>query len=217
MKSAWISFWAAMGLLTGRGGRGRRSPPMGWNSWDCYGTAVTEAEVKANADYMAKKLKPHGWQYVVVDIQWSEPNAQAHGYQPDAHLAMDEYGRLIPAVNRFPSSADGKGSSRWPTTFTALGLKFGIHIMRGIPRQAVKAQPAGMGQQGAGRRHRRHVFSVPLEHRHVRHRHVAPRRPGLLRFHHHSLRRLGRGFHQGRRHRPPGRIATRSRRCTRPF
>src|ERR1700722_5651397 len=82
-------------------------PPMGWNSWDSYGTTVTEAEVKANADYMAKNLKQHGWQYIVIDIQWSEPNAQAHGYRPDAALAMDAYGRLIPALNRFPSSANG--------------------------------------------------------------------------------------------------------------
>ena len=49
---------------------------MGWNSWDSFGTTVTEAEVKANADYMAKHLESHGWQYVVVDIQWSEPNRQ---------------------------------------------------------------------------------------------------------------------------------------------
>src|SRR5579862_4395461 len=85
------------------------TPPMGWNSWDCFGTTVTEAEVKANADYMAKHLRAHGWRYVVVDIQWSEPNAKAHGYRPDARLTMDEYGRLIPAVNRFPSSAGGRG------------------------------------------------------------------------------------------------------------
>ena len=45
-------------------------PPMGWNSWDCYGTAVTEAVVRQNADYMAKRLKPFCWEYVVVDIQW---------------------------------------------------------------------------------------------------------------------------------------------------
>jgi hypothetical protein len=115
------------------------TPPMGWNSWDCYGTAVTEAEVKANADYMAKLLKPHGWQYVVVDIQWSEPNAQAHGYRRDAELAMDAYGRLIPAVNRFPSSADGRGFKPLADYVHSLGLKFGIHIMRGIPRRAVKS------------------------------------------------------------------------------
>lgn len=115
------------------------TPPMGWNSWDCYGTTVTEAEVKANASYMAKHLKAHGWQYVVVDIQWSEPNAQAHGYRPDAQLAIDPYGRLIPAVNRFPSSADGRGFRPLADYIHSLGLRFGIHIMRGIPRQAVKA------------------------------------------------------------------------------
>ena len=112
---------------------------MGWNSWDCYGTAVTEAEVKANADYMARHLLKHGWRYVVVDIQWSEPNPKAGGYRPDAALAMDEYGRLIPAVNRFPSSAGGKGFKPLADYVHGLGLKFGIHIMRGIPKQAVKA------------------------------------------------------------------------------
>src|SRR5512137_1355699 len=85
------------------------TPPMGWNSWDSFGTTVTEAEVRANADYMAKHLKAHGWQYVVVDIQWSELNPKTHGYRPNAELAMDEYGRLIPAPNRFPSSANGRG------------------------------------------------------------------------------------------------------------
>lgn len=115
------------------------TPPMGWNSWDCYGTTVTEAEVKANADYMAAHLKQHGWQYVVVDIQWSQPAAQGFDYQPDANLAMDSYGRLIPAVNRFPSSADGKGFKPLADYVHGLRLKFGIHIMRGIPRRAVKA------------------------------------------------------------------------------
>jgi alpha-galactosidase len=66
------------------------TPPMGWNSWDCYGPSVRESEVKANADYMAKHLAKHGWQYVVVDIQWSEPKAGAHGYRPNAELTMDE-------------------------------------------------------------------------------------------------------------------------------
>jgi hypothetical protein len=114
-------------------------PPMGWNSWDSYGTTVTEAEVKANADYMAQHLKAFGWQYVVVDIQWSEPNPRAHGYRPDAELAMDGYGRLMPAPNRFPSSADGAGFKPLADYVHSLGLKFGIHIMRGIPRRAVKA------------------------------------------------------------------------------
>ena len=123
------------------------TPPMGWNSWDCYGTTVTEAEVKANADYMARHLKQHGWQYVVVDIQWSEPDPKAHGYRPEAQLSMDEHGRLIPAVNRFPSSAGGRGFRPLADYIHGLGLRFGIHIMRGIPRQAVKANLPVFGSQ----------------------------------------------------------------------
>jgi hypothetical protein len=113
------------------------TPPMGWNSWDCYGPSVTEKEVKANADYMARHLAKHGWQYVVVDIQWSEPEAGAHGYRPNAELVMDEFGRLTPALNRFPSAANGQGFKPLADYVHGLGLKFGIHIMRGIPRQAV--------------------------------------------------------------------------------
>src|SRR3954447_15713907 len=114
------------------------APPMGWNSWDSYGTTVTEAQVKANTDVMAATLKAHGWQYIVVDIQWYEPNAQGHDYAPGAKLAMDEYGRLLPAVNRFPSSANGAGFKPLADYVHSHGLKFGIHIMRGIPRQAVE-------------------------------------------------------------------------------
>ncbi len=111
--------------------------PMGWNSWDCYGAAVDEATVRKNAEFMAKHLKQYGWEYVVVDIQWSAPNATCHEYEPFGELCMDEYSRLIPAVNRFPSAADGKGFAPLAEYVHSLGLKFGIHIMRGIPRHAV--------------------------------------------------------------------------------
>jgi hypothetical protein len=114
------------------------TPPMGWNSWDCFGNAVTEAQVKANADYMARRLKQHGWHYVVVDIQWSEPHPLSTGYRPEAALDMDEFGRLIPATTRFPSAAGGHGFRPLADYVHGLGLSFGIHIMRGIPRQAVK-------------------------------------------------------------------------------
>lgn len=111
--------------------------PMGWNSWDCYGAAVNEEIVRQNAEFMAKNLKEYGWEYIVVDIQWSAPNAQNHEYDPFAELCMDEYSRLIPAENRFPSSTGGKGFAPLAEYVHSLGLKFGIHIMRGIPRQAV--------------------------------------------------------------------------------
>ncbi len=112
-------------------------PPMGWNSWDCYGAAVNEEALLGNAEYMRDNLKSFGWEYVVCDIQWSEPNAKSTEYNPFAELCMDEYSRLIPAQNRFPSSAGGKGFKPIADKIHAMGLKFGIHIMRGIPRQAV--------------------------------------------------------------------------------
>lgn len=114
------------------------TPPMGWNSWDVYGTAVTESQVKATADAMAKNLLPYGWQYVVVDIQWYAAEANGHAYKPGTELTMDEFGRLLPAVNRFPSAAGGNGFKALADYVHAKGLKFGIHIMRGIPRQAVQ-------------------------------------------------------------------------------
>ncbi len=111
-------------------------PPMGWNSWDCYGAAVTEDIVRQNADYMAKHLKQYGWEYIVVDIQWYQPTALNHQYEPFSTLDMDEYGRLLPAVNRFPSAANGAGFKPLADYVHSLGLKFGIHIMRGMPRMA---------------------------------------------------------------------------------
>ncbi|MFC5652660.1 glycoside hydrolase family 27 protein [Paenibacillus solisilvae] len=113
------------------------TPPMGWNSWDCYGAAVTEKEIRCNAEYMAEHLASYGWEYVVVDIQWYEPGANSSHYRPFVPLETDEFSRLIPAVNRFPSAADGKGFRPLSDYVHSLGLKFGIHIMRGIPRQAV--------------------------------------------------------------------------------
>jgi hypothetical protein len=115
------------------------TPPMGWNSWDAFGTGVTEEEVKANADYMSAKLAKYGWQYIVVDIQWSEPTPKSHGYRPNADLVMDGNGRLMPAPNRFPSASDGRGFQPLAAYVHSRGLKFGIHIMRGIPRRAVEA------------------------------------------------------------------------------
>lgn len=114
------------------------TPPMGWNSWDIFGTTVTEQQVKEQADAMAQHLLPAGYDTLTVDIQWYEPNAKGHVYQPGAKLEMDEHSRLLPAPNRFPSSANGKGFKPLADYVHGKGLKFGIHIMRGIPRQAVQ-------------------------------------------------------------------------------
>jgi len=127
------------------------TPPRGWNSWDSFGTAVTEEEVLANARFMAEHMLRFGWDTVVVDIQWYEPDARAGGYNEDADVALDEFGRPLPAVNRFPSAADGRGFRALSDAVHDLGLNFGIHIMRGIPRRAVaEALPvAGTGSTAA--------------------------------------------------------------------
>jgi alpha-galactosidase len=115
------------------------SPPMGWNSWDCYGPTVVESEVKANADYMAENLKAYGWEYIVVDIRWYVDNDKAGGYnQVNPEYNIDEYGRMMPSIVRFPSAEGGKGFSQLAGYIHEKGLKFGIHVMRGIPVMAVK-------------------------------------------------------------------------------
>lgn len=125
------------------------TPPMGWNSWDCYGPTVEEHEVKANADYMAENLKEYGWEYIVVDIRWFVENDKAGGYnQTDPRYVMDEYGRYLPALNRFPSAAKGKGFRPLADYIHSKGLKFGIHIMRGIPVEAVNKKLPVKGAKG---------------------------------------------------------------------
>lgn len=110
------------------------TPPMGWNSWDCFGLDVTEQEVKQNAEFMAKNLKEFGWEYVVVDLGWYAPGVTTKNYkQKNIPLITDEYGRLIPVEERFPSSVNGKGFKPLADYVHSLGLKFGIHIMRGMP------------------------------------------------------------------------------------
>ncbi len=125
------------------------TPPMGWNSWDCYGPTVEEHEVKANADYMAEHLKSFGWEYIVVDIRWFVENDKAGGYnQTDPRYVLDEFGRYQPAVNRFPSAIDGKGFKELADYVHGKGLKFGIHLMRGIPKVAVENKLPIKGTNG---------------------------------------------------------------------
>lgn len=117
------------------------TPPMGWNSYDSYNWNVTEAQVKANADYMRTNLRQFGWQYIVIDWAWYYPGSgtgspnQNASLQP--RLRMDGNGRLLPDTVRFPSATGGNGFKPLADYIHAAGLKFGIHLMRGIPRQAV--------------------------------------------------------------------------------
>lgn len=114
-------------------------PPMGWNSWNSFATTITEAQARETAKIMAEKLLPFGYDIFTVDIQWYEPDASSYTYNAKPKPAMDGYGRMIPAPNRFPSSAGGKGFTQLAKHVHALGMQFGIHVMRGIPRAAVEA------------------------------------------------------------------------------
>ena len=114
--------------------------PMGWNSYDYYDTTVNESQLKANAAFMASHMKDCGWEYIVADIQWYAKHAgsmrEKYQYIPFGDVEIDGYGRLLPDPERFPSSANGKGFGPLAAYIHSLGLKFGIHIMRGIPRIA---------------------------------------------------------------------------------
>jgi len=117
-----------------------QTPPMGWNSWDCYGAGVWQTDALANADYMAANLKSHGWNLITIDIQWYEPLAHTTQYRKGAIFEMDANGRLLPAPNRFPMTKDSRSFKPIADYLHARGLKFGLHLMRGIPRQAVAAK-----------------------------------------------------------------------------
>lgn len=136
-----------------------KKPPMGWNSWDCYGAAVNEEQLIGNAEYMRDNLKKYGWEYIVCDIQWYEPKAKNNDYNNFTELCMDEYSRLIPAENRFPSAKGGVGFKNIADRIHSMGLKFGIHIMRGIPRQAVHRNTKILGTDKTARQIAHH-FSV---------------------------------------------------------
>jgi len=114
-----------------------QTPPMGWNSWDSYGRTLNEESIKANALWMAQHLKRFGWQYVVVDEGWYLADLESNGNDNHVRFVMDKYGRYVPDRARFPSAGNDFTFRPLANYLHSLGLKFGIHIIRGIPREAV--------------------------------------------------------------------------------
>jgi len=114
------------------------TPPMGWNSWNSFATTINEAQTLEQATIMARELLPAGYDILTVDIQWYEPGASSYTYAAKPVPTLDDHGRLLPAPNRFPSSAGGKGFKPLADKVHALGLRFGVHLMRGAPRLAVE-------------------------------------------------------------------------------
>lgn len=127
-------------------------PPMGWNSWDCLGFDANEEEVRAAARYMAENLKHLGYEYVVIDMMWYGDSAASnyegfiHETMPmKPHYTLDAHGRLHPDPIKFPSSEGGKGFKPLADYVHSLGLKFGVHLMRGIPWQAAEQDMTILG------------------------------------------------------------------------
>lgn len=120
-----------------------RANMNGWNSFDAYNWSVTEEEFLANAEVLDRDFKSFGYQYVVLDFIWAlsgstpytNPN-QDHALEP--RLCMDQFGRLLPAPDRFPSSVPGNTLRPIADFLHGKGLKMGLHLMRGIPVQAVR-------------------------------------------------------------------------------
>jgi alpha-galactosidase len=114
------------------------TPPMGWNSWDSYSRTSHEDNIKANAKWLAKHLKSFGWEYVVVDEGWYLSGLGADGNDDHPIFELDSYGRYVPVLARFPSAGKDRTFKPLADEIHSLGLKFGIHIIRGIPKQAVE-------------------------------------------------------------------------------
>ncbi|WP_430383124.1 glycoside hydrolase family 27 protein [Streptomyces sp. P10-4] len=99
------------------------TPPLGWNSWNSFGCGITEAQVRQAADAMVSSgMKAAGYQYVVVDDCWFDPQ-------------RDPAGNLRANPTKFPSGMKALGDY-----IHGKGLKFGIYQ---APNEKTCAQGVG--------------------------------------------------------------------------
>lgn len=138
-----IIWWSILGLLApvvllakGEDQRVAPAPPLGWNSFDSYGVYLHEAAAKENLEAMAEHLQPYGYEYFVIDNGWFGEYALKPGtlYAAEKHahdVRINQFGHVLPSEVYFPN-----GLKSLIDRCHELGLKFGIHMMRGIPRKA---------------------------------------------------------------------------------
>uniref|UniRef100_A0A0E0JJK6 Alpha-galactosidase n=1 Tax=Oryza punctata TaxID=4537 RepID=A0A0E0JJK6_ORYPU len=112
-------------------------PPRGWNSYDSFSWIVDENTYMQNAEILAEKLLPHGYEYAVIDYLWYRKYVDGAYTDSYGFDNIDEWGRPFPDLQRFPSSRNDKGFSQIANKVHGMGLKFGIHLMKGISLQAV--------------------------------------------------------------------------------
>ncbi|CAJ2677144.1 unnamed protein product [Trifolium pratense] len=114
-------------------------PPRGWNSYDSFSWIISEQVFLQNAEQIAQRLRVHGYEYAVVDWLWYRKKVPGANSNSLGFDLIDEWGRMVPDPERWPSSIGGKGFTEVANKVHSLGLKFGIHVMRGISTQAVNA------------------------------------------------------------------------------
>ncbi|WVZ85208.1 hypothetical protein U9M48_032158 [Paspalum notatum var. saurae] len=114
-------------------------PPRGWNSYDSFSWTVDENAYLKNAEILAEKLLPHGYEYAVIDFLWYRKYVDGAYTDSYGFDNIDEWGRPFPDHQRFPSSRVDRGFSQISSKVHGMGLKFGIHLMKGISVQAVNA------------------------------------------------------------------------------
>lgn len=114
-------------------------PPRGWNSYDAFSWIISEEEFLQNAEVVSQRLLSHGYQYVVVDFLWFRKKVKGSSIYAGGFDVIDEFGRMVPDPERWPSSKGGNGFAEVAKKVHSMGLKFGIHVMRGISKQAVNA------------------------------------------------------------------------------
>jgi hypothetical protein len=133
-------FVCPLGIMDGQTTRAAKkalahTPPMGWNSWDSYGLRINEQQFRENVEALATKLKPFGYDYAVIDEGWYMINPEDRPKPELLKYALDENGRFIPVTTRFPSALEkgrNTGFEQIANWVHSRGLKFGIHVVRGI-------------------------------------------------------------------------------------
>ncbi|MCK9875898.1 glycoside hydrolase family 27 protein [Frankia sp. Ag45/Mut15] len=105
-----------------------RTPPMGWNSWNLRGAAVSAVDIRAAADALVVTgMRGAGYRYVTVDDGWMLPT-------------RDEHGTLIADPGRFPG-----GIAALARYVHARGLRLGIYESPG--RTTCQGRPGSYGHE----------------------------------------------------------------------
>ena len=101
----------------------RTTPIMGYSTAGLLGRNPTESQIKAQANALARRLKSHGYDYVLLDDFW----------YLNPSTTVDDHGRWAADASRFPSGMAGLADY-----LHSLGLKVGFYVTPGIPVAAVE-------------------------------------------------------------------------------